>query len=72
MLIYLSFSSADSNSHSLQVQEITDKNSELEANCKKLTEQLSVLSNDLQSAEDVNLHLLEQIDHLKDEIVKKG
>ena len=72
MLIYSSLLSADSSAHSLQVEEITDQDSELEANCKKLTEQLSVLSNDLQSAEDVNVHLLEQIDHLKEEIVQKG
>ena len=31
-----------------------------------------MLSNDLQSAEDVNMDLVEQIDHLKQEMVKKG
>ena len=31
-----------------------------------------MLSNDLQSAEDVNLNLVEQIEKLKEEIAKKG
>ena len=47
-------------------------NSELKAKCNKFSDQLSLLSNDLQSAEDVNLNLLEQIDHLKEEMAKKG
>ena len=56
----------------LQAKELNEKNSELEVNCKKLTEKLAMLSNDLQSAEDVNLNLVEQICHLKEEVVKKG
>lgn len=63
-------SGLDARTH--QVNELNEKNSALEANCKKMTEQLSTLSNDLQSAEDVNMNLVERIDHLKEEIVKKG
>ena len=64
--------SVDSDTHTLQAKEINEKNAELEANCKKLTEQLSVLSNDSQSAKDVNLKLVEQIDHLKELVAMKG
>ena len=67
-----SICSAESDTHMHQVKELNEKNSELEVNCKKLTEQLAMLSNDLQSAEDVNLNLLEQIDNLKEEVEKKG
>ena len=69
---FISILSGDSDAHSSQVEELQNTNSELEAKCKKFSDQLSLLSNDLQSAEDVNLNLLEQIDHLKEEIAKKG
>ena len=65
-------SSTESDKSPCHVKEPNDKDSELEANCNKMTEQLSMLSSDLKSAEDVNSHLLEQIDHLKEEIEKKG
>ena len=71
LLLYLLLS-AESDDHSCQIEKLQNTNLELEAKCKKFSDQLSLLSNDLQSAEDVNLNLLEQIDHLKEEIAKKG
>ena len=65
-------SSTEADAHVLQVEELNEKNSELEANIKKLTEQLAMLSDDLQSAEDVNINLVEQVNNLKEEIAKKG
>ena len=70
--LVISILSADSDVHSSQVEELQSANSELEAKCKKFSDQLSLLSDDLQSAEDVNLNLLEQIDRLKEEVVNRG
>ena len=69
---FISSLSAESDVHSSQVKELQNTNSELEAKCKEFSEQLSMFSSDLQSAEDVNLNLVKQIDHLQEEIVKKG
>ena len=62
----------DSDVHSSQAEGLQNTNSELEARCKEFTEQLSQLSDDLKSAEDVNTNLLEQIDNLKEEVQNKG
>ena len=71
LFVYL-YLSAESDVQSSQVEALQHSNSGLEAKCKKLSDQLSMLSNDLQSAEDVNLNLVEQIENLKEEIAKKG
>ena len=72
MHLCISTLSSDSDVHSTHVEELQNTNSVLEAKCKKFMEQISQMSNELQSAEDVNLNLLEQIDQLKGEIEKKG
>ena len=72
MSLHVTILSVDSEVHSSLGEELQNTNSELEAKCKKFTQQLSVLSDDLQSAEDVNMNLLEQIAHLKEEVAKKG
>ena len=64
--------SEDSDVYSSQVEELQNTNSELEAKCKEFAEQFSQLSDDLKSAKDVNTNLLEQIDHLKEEVQNKG
>ena len=69
---FTSILSGDSDAHSSQVEELQNTNSELEGKCKKFSEQLSMLSEDLKSAEDVNLNLVEQIDNLKEEVARKG
>ena len=71
-LFFISISSPESDVQSSQVEELQNTNSELEAKCKTFSEQLSILSNNLQSAEDVNLNLVEQIEKLKEEMVQKG
>ena len=71
-IFLFSFSDSNLNVHSLQLEELKDKNSDYEEKCEKLTEQLSVLSKDLQSAEDVNVSLVEKVTHLEEEIEKKG
>ena len=69
-LVLIFSSSTEADIDAFQIKQQNHQTTKFE--CIKLSEQLSMLTDELQSAKDENVTFVQQIDHLEEEIIKKG